>query len=350
MALFIDGFDFYTGTGADQLQSIWDTGSAVGSFTAVGNGVFSYGRSVNLASGLLTKSFINITGGGTGQWATIYGCLHYVPNTTLGDDTVQFLQLVDGATNQLNLRVTAAGVIKLYRNATLLATGTTTLVAGQTYFMAFKAVINSVTGSFDLLLSGPGVYNTAEISFSGNTANTANNYATKVSFTRAANAGGAQQNIDNVHIYDGTDGAPWNAISAERRVYFGMPGADGALTAWIASAGSDYQCIDENGPNGDTDYISSSTATDRTSITVPSLSGLAVDAVKLSMYSRRDDAGPRGVKLFTRIAGTNYDSSEFLQGASYQYWSVDWLLSPASGVAWGLAEFNGAEWGVLLST
>jgi len=350
MALFLDGFDYYNGTGVDQLQSVWDSGSGVASISVLGLGAFGYGRGAVVGATALSKTFANITGGGAGQWGTVYGCLHYIPNGTLGDDTQRAVQLIDGATNQLNLRVTAAGIIKLYRDNTLLATGTNAMTAGLTYFLAFKAVISTGAGSFVLFLSGPGVYNLTEINYAGDTANTANDYATKISFVRAANGTGAQQTIDNVHIYDGTDGAPWNALSAERRIYFGLPTADGASVQWAASAGSDYQCLDENPPNGDTDYISSSTATNRTSTTTGALASVAIDAVKLSMYARRDDAGPRGIKLYTRIGGVNYDSAEFLQGASYQYWAVDWLLSPATAAAWGLAELNGAEWGVLLST
>lgn len=346
MAFFMDGFDYYNTTA--QQQSVWDTSENVAP-SAIGAGVFGYGRAVSInVTGQQGLTFANIPGAGAGQWATIYACYHWQFGQA-GNDTKQLLQLIDGATNQLNLRLTAGNVFKLYRNAALLATGATALVIGQWYWLSIKAVINGAAGSFRLDIFGPGV-NVTEFNVAGaNTQNTANAYATKLRF-EGVNSAAGNSVIDNVHIYDGADAAPWNAVSTERRIYFNLPTGDGALSQWAASAGADWQCVDENPPTDDTDYISTATATDRSLFTTGAFTNITVDAVKLSMRARRDDAGPRGIKLTARIGGVNYDSAEFLQGATYTYQPKYWLTSPATAAAWGLAEVNGTEWGVLLST
>jgi len=343
MAFFMDGFDYYTSPGA-----VWDSASG-GTISAVGAGVFGYGRKLNVNTAqTLLLTFSAVPGGGAGQWATILGGFHF-RFTALGDDSRQFIALRDGATNQINLRQTAGGIFKLYRNTTLLATGATALAINTWYWLGFKAVISDAAGIFQLYLSGPGV-NVLEFDLSAlDTQNTANAYATTLALRTVHSSAGAMD-FDNGHVYDGTDAAPWNAYSTERRIYYFLPDADGSDTDWAASAGSPYECVDENPPNSDTDYISSATATDRASFTVPALSDATIDAVKMSMFAYRDDAGPRGVKLYAKISAADYDGSESLLGAAYQYFGRYMLTSPATAGNWGLTEFNNAEWGVLLST
>jgi len=350
MALFMDGMDYYNTQAA--FQSRWDVASAPSSWSGIGSGVFAYGRYTVCGSGVIYKTFADIPGVGSGaNWPTIYCCFHLQPDASLGADTNHVVALLDGATNQINFRVTNTGVWKVYRNATLLATGTNSMVVGQWYFIAIKVTISDAAGVVTLNMSGPGV-NATEINIVAgdgvDTQNTANAYATRLSMTRLTAAGNIF--LDNFHLYNGADGAPWDAISGERRIYFNLPDADGADVAWTPSAGNRFACVDENPPNGDTDYISEATATDKSSFTVPALAGITPDAVQAIMYARRDDAGPRGIKLYTDIGGTDYLGSEFLVGATYLYYAEQWVLSPDSGVAWGLAEVNAAEWGVQLST
>lgn len=346
MALFMDGFDYYNTMNADQGSSIWDSGSAVGSFSAVGSGVYAYGRSVQVSSATLSKTFANVENTPGANWQTIYLGFHHIPNLILGDDSVRPCQFIDNVTNQLNLRVTATGVWKLYRDNTLLATGTNGMAIGQPYWISIKAVIASVGGSFKLHMSGPGV-NNLEIDYSGDTANTANDYATRVVISRASGNASGQQTIDNFHLFDGSDGAPYNDLLTERRIYFGLADGDGSDIAWTASAGSRYQCVDENPPNGDTDYISTAGVGNRNSVTIPDFSAISPDAVKMSCQVRRDDAGPSNIALFVKDSGGTYSTGpDYATGAAYVYAPRTMILSPFTAGNWGLAEINGAEWGV----
>lgn len=341
MAFFMDGFDYYN-TAAQSAQW-WDLFNTTPG--ALAGGVFGYGRCTSInAAGQSGMNLSNIPGAAA-NWATFYCGFHY-RSSGAGNDTKQFFQLRDAGNNQVALRITAGGLVKLYRNGTLLATGTNILALNNWYWLAIKAVIDNA-GSFRLDIKGP-LIDATDINFAGDTQATANAYCNSMVLEHSGASG--ISDYDNFHVYDGSDAAPWNAISAERRVYFALPTGDGALTAWTPSAGARYQCVDENPPTDDTDYISDSTPGNRNTFTMPAFSNATVDAVKLTMRSRRDDAGPRGIKLTARIGGTNYDSAEFLQGASYIYLAKYWLKSPATAAAWGLAEVNGAEWGVDLST
>lgn len=351
MALFMDGFDYYNGIGTDMMRSIWDSASANGALSAVGNGVFAYGRSAN--TGTWEKAFANVEGTPGANWSTLYMCFHFQCPTT-PNLTKNYWGIFDGASHQLVFRVNALNKLELYRGngTTLLATAASSMVASTWYWIAIKAIINNNAGIGICVvnMSGSGVGGN-QINYAGDTAATANDYATKI--VMSTDAGVAAQNgqLDNFHLYDGSDGAPWNAISSERRIYYNLPTGDGAATQWAASAGNRWACVDENPPNGDTDYISTATVTDRNSVTMVALSNISADAVKLSCQVRRDDAGASDIKLYTRIGGTNYDGTAFATGVAYVFSPRTMILDPSAGPgAWTLVNVNAAEWGVLRSS
>ena len=349
MALFFNGFDFFNGGGTDQLQSVWDAGSAVDTISAVGSGAFGYGRYSQNGFNNLYKSFANVPGAASGNWATLYFAFHWYPGGSFGDDGATWVGFYDGSSAQAYLRITSGGIIKLYRgNGTLLATGVTSIAAGVWNWVAGKITFNGSTGTCTLKLNGVQQFAATGL----NTITTANAYATKIGFSRPGNGSGYQGNLDNVHIYDGTDAAPWNDISAERRIYFGLATGDGALTAWTASAGNKWACIDENPPNNITDYIYAATPGDQYTYTKAALSGVgSIDGVQLWMQAQKDDATTRGVKLLSRSnGGTVSKGAENLVLSGWLYYVTQWLLDPSTAAAWTVSNFDSNQFGVEVST
>ena len=159
MSLFMDGFDFYTA-----ITQRWDAGSNANSFSNVGSGIYSYGRSIILDGNSIYKTFANITGA-TANWQTIYFGYNITLGITPGNDTQKGINILDGTTNQINFRITAAGIIKVYRNATLLATGTHALAANTTYWIAGKVYIHASAGVITLTITGPGYGVTQEAAY-----------------------------------------------------------------------------------------------------------------------------------------------------------------------------------------
>jgi len=232
-----------------------------------------------------------------------------------------------------------------------LATGTHALAANTTYWIAGKVYIHASAGVITLTITGPGYDNVTDINIvSGDavdTMETANAYATKIGFSHF---GGNNISIDNVHIYDGADAAPWDALSIERRVYYFLPTGDGSNIDFTASTGARYTCQDENPKNDDTDYINSATVGHKNSVVIDDIPTVTVDALNLIAAARRDDATAVGIKLFSKISGTDYLSDELILGSAYVHLEKQWLVSPATTAAWEEAEVNAAEWGVNISS
>src|SRR5881394_3509088 len=150
---FLDGFDHYT-----SLLLKWSFGTGTVSPTG---GRFGGGRLTNIGTPLIrpTKVFENQPSYAVG-WAVKF--------TGAGGPTnVTILTLMDGATVQVQLQYTNAGVVQLLRGATIIAIGTTVLEAQQWYYLEFGVTIHPPTGNFVLRING-----TTE--FSGSSANTRN--------------------------------------------------------------------------------------------------------------------------------------------------------------------------------
>lgn len=105
--------------------------------------------------------------------------------------------------------------------------------------------------------------------------------------------------------------------------------------AWAASAGSDYQCVDDATPSGDTDYICSETPNVIDTFTYPALglTGTVLGAAPTSL-ARKDDAGTRSIREVVRVGGTNYPGGADLTLAStYVAYQQVWETNPTGG-AW----------------
>ena len=353
MALFFDGFDIYTDITATaqglNANYLWDGANLI----AGQAGVFSYGYSVSTGSygsNYMKKVFANILNTPGANWTTVYACFHlYTGGSVTGQISAGdygFISLWDGATRQCVLGLTAAGKLAVYQGTTLKATGTTTLAINTWYWIAVKFVIDNTTGSCRVLLNDNQEFNATNIDTQGS----ANAYATEAQFRNCADFSAAR--FDNVHLYDGSSAAPFDAImTKELRCYYSLPTGNGALTDWTPSAGSAYQCVDEIPPNT-TDYISASTVGNQASFTKTALSNVAnVYAVQAMLNAWKDDAATRGLKSFLRWSnGSLFYSGEFFMSASNSYYANQWFVDPNTAAAFVVADYDTYQFGVEVTT
>lgn len=348
MAIFLDGFDFWNDFNYMTQTGVYVSGSGTSGFVAPGN--YSYG--VCWASNgyqYLAQdfSYIQIGASPATNWPTVYMAFDFRPNQNYNNTIL--VSLLDGTNYQLRLQCNASGQFALYRGngTTLLATGTKVFTLNVWYSIALKVVLNNTTGSVQVNVDG-----VSDITYNGDTCATANEYATQYKICYEGGNGWVCQ-FDNLHVYNGADAAPWNALpTVSPRVYYFLPNGDGATVDWTASAGADYQCVDENPANGDTDYIKSSTVNQISVFTKAALSNVAaVNHAQLSVALRKDDSATRGVTLKARDnGGTYYDSGEFLLTTIYGYYNFGWLLDPGTAAAWVIADFNNYQFGVEVTT
>ena len=120
----------------------------------------------------------------------------------------------------------------------------------------------------------------------------------------------------------------------------------------MTGAASDWQATNESPPDGDTSYISSSTASQKDTMAMTNLSASAVTvyAVVPKLYVRKTDAGARTIEPLFHISGTDYAGTAQGMGTGYGQLYQVYSVSPATSSAWTVSEVNGLELGVELAS
>lgn len=264
-------------------------------------------------------------------------------------DAASFWVCREGVTDHLRITYNGNGTFTVSRAGTTVGTTPTSanlgLAANTDYHFEFIGDIDNTTGGYLFYVNGVLACTSGAFNVDTRNGGTAG-LVDSVVFWGGTGGGGWQADIDDVAIYQGTSPAQ----KGMARVYTQFPSADGTNTAWTASTGSDFQCVDEAVPNGDTDYISTSTATDRDTFAYPSLGVTGtVLAVAPTSYARKDDAGTRTIREVVRVSPTNYDGSvDKTLTSSYVYYQEIWETNPAGG-SWAVGDIVTSEFGVKLT-
>jgi len=124
-----------------------------------------------------------------------------------------------------------------------------------------------------------------------------------------------------------------------------------SLTIALAPGAGDYGMVDDAVENGDQDYLTSSTATDRDTFTFPDLGVVGtVKAVAINHVSRKDDAGTRKIATSVRAGATDYDGTGIEVSTSWAAYQEIREVDPSTTVAWEVADIDTAEFGIYLDT
>lgn len=233
-------------------------------------------------------------------------------------------------------------------NQVFVQVGTTTVASsannvwavGAWYFLQVRASIANAGGNIQVWLQGQKI-----IDFTGDTQQTGNNYCNQWEMSRTNN----NTDLANLIVYDETGAAP-NARTPETRIFADLPTGAGATTGWTPSAGSNFQCVDEQPNDGDTTYVSAAAAVTDDLYGYPgaTVPGAAiVYAVAAELDARKDDAGTNDLDALIRSGGTTYaHGSTFGLTSTYQRFRTIWATDPATGAAWTVANANAAQVGV----
>jgi hypothetical protein len=207
-------------------------------------------------------------------------------------------------------------------------------------------VVMTDTGSFTMKVNGATVYNAVSGDFSQSSGNTSNIQQ----FWFSGSAG--NHLFNHVLLMDGS-GATFNDFKSDMRYEHRVVDADGSVVDWTASAGSDFQCVDEAlaAYNDDTDYISSGT-TDQDSLftheNIAAASG-TIHFVAQMALSRSDTAGDK-ITLVCKSGGTTSVGADLaLIGTTvtaYRWRKRFYETDPNTAAAWSVANIDAAEFGV----
>lgn len=162
--------------------------------------------------------------------------------------------------------------------------------------------------------------------------------------------GGSPAYIDDVVIYDST-GATINDFLGDTKITTQVPNGDGGTVDWTASAGSDYQCVDDtpSAANDDTDYISSSTVAQESRFDMTNLaaSPTSIHAVQVRYRAKKTDAGTRTVRGLVNSNATESTGTTRGLSTTYRWFHGDkYSLNPDGSVAWTESAVNAVQVGV----
>lgn len=223
---------------------------------------------------------------------------------------------------------------------TIIATGTKFIQLNKWYYIEVKYFANDTTGTVEVKING-----VTDINFGpGDTVQTSD----QINKVTISNSGGWSEEyyLDDLYICD-DQGSVNNDFLGDVRVDAVLPDGAGASSDFTPSAGSNYQCVDDNPPNDDTDYVSENTVTDHDTYSMantPVTSG-SILGVQQLLLARKDDAGARSIRGMIRSGGTDYPGDTHVLLDSYMYFQEILEQDPDTAAAWTISGFNSVEFG-----
>jgi hypothetical protein len=157
-----------------------------------------------------------------------------------------------------------------------------------------------------------------------------------------------QCSYDDLYIIDPDMGSANKRALGPCRVFTGWPSGGGSNTHFTPhGSGTNYGCVNENPPDGDTSYVSGATGDiDTYGFAALSPDPAFVWGVQLQIVARRDNAGIRTFQSEVRSGGANYTSPNvFVSPASYATFCDVWDQDPAGAIGWTGDSVTAAEYG-----
>jgi hypothetical protein len=319
--VFIEGFDHLTS--AQMTAKGWSL-----SFGSTAAGRFD-GQCARLSStGVHTHVLPS-------NYATIFAGFAY--NVAALSSGTDFFQFMAGATLTCRVSVNASSIIQVRNSGgTVIATGTTALVNGAWNYIEVKLFVNGASGTVEVHLNGA-----TEI------ASTAGNFGSSNIDTIGVNGSSAVHSWDDMYCCDTSGSSPRNTFLGDVRVETIFPTGAGNHTQWTPNgAASNWDCVDENPPDGDTSYVSDATVGHLDSYVFGDIdAGATVYGVQVNLYSRKDDAATRQIANLIRQASTDYAGSTVTLSSTYAFYSQIFNQDPTPA-DWTAANVNADEFGI----
>jgi hypothetical protein len=157
---------------------------------------------------------------------------------------------------------------------------------------------------------------------------------------------------DDLYVCDGS-GSLNTGFLGDVRVQAIRPTGAGGTTQWTASAGSNYQCVDDSDALADTDYVSETTTGEKDTYAFGNVTPTSgtVKGVQAIFGARKDDAGTRTIATVygNGTPASDVDGTAVSVGDSYGFYSEIKEQDPVAVADWTISSVNGAEFGVKLT-
>jgi hypothetical protein len=321
--VLIDGFDFYTT--AEATARSWSSGWTM---TA---GRFD-GQAGRHSSTVATKTRVLPS-----SYATLFAGFAFRASI-LPAGNADIFTLQAGATLAFRVGINVTGQI-IIRNSggTVVATGTTVLLASAWNYIEVKAFINGASGTCEVHLNGV-------VEIASTTGNFGSSNIDTVGCTQVVS--NANTDFDDIYVLDSTGSAPRNTFLGDVRVETIYPTGAGAHTQWTPDSGANWARVSEPQADGDTSYVADGTPGDLDSYVFADIDGGAtVYGIQVNLYARKDDAATRQIANLIRQASTDYIGSTVTLSSTYAFFSQLYNQDPTAA-DWTATSVNADEFGI----
>jgi len=272
--------------------------------------------------------------------------------TGSGTGNKPLVHLIDGTTIQCSLVMKSNGKFAIFRgtNTAELAESINTYPFNSDEFLdiEWKVTVHNTTGVIELRVNG-----VTEITSTGslNTRAGTNNSADTVRLGTST-TGLARPFYKHFILMD-TTGSVMNDFIGPVDVTSLRPNADGEYDDWTANTGTRFAAVNQAVTDNDTTFVSSSTPGDQVTFQLGNLPSGVTDvfAVFPQMQIRREQGTTRICKFLMRSGiDDELGTKELAVGPTYAFRQEAITTSPFTTNAWDVAEVNGLELGVEITT
>jgi hypothetical protein len=256
-------------------------------------------------------------------------------------NTDGLVRFYDGETLGVNLRLTSAGELAVYRGTTVL--GTTSglgLQINTWYYVELKVLCNDTTGTYEVHVGGVSVLSATGV----DTKAGSNAYHT--TFWIFGYGSLCNPYFDDLYCLDGS-GSANNDFLGNMRVVTLRPNSDGDSSQFTPSAGSNYTCVDEVALNDNTDYVESGTTDNKDLYNYENTSLTTIAGVAVCTDCRETDADNMDLKIVCKSGDTESDGTAIpVQTSSFITKQRLLETDPNTSAAWTPTNLNAAQFGV----
>lgn len=256
------------------------------------------------------------------------------------------LQILDGTTVHGTLRMNTSGEFSYFRGTEIgTQLGSTTsgasIMPGQWFYVELVVKIADSGGTVDLYINGTNVLSVAS-------ADTRNGGNASVDRAKWISSSADACQYDDIYVLDDT-GSVNNSRLGSHKVIGSLPSGAGSSTQFTPSAGSNYQCVDDNPTNSDTDYVESGTSGHKDLYDYASIGTLAnIKGLQINTVARETDGSPFSLYQTVKSGSTNSDgSSVAISGQTFKTITPRVLeTDPDTSSAWTDSGVDAAEFGI----
>jgi hypothetical protein len=336
---------FESGSSLEAYALVGDANTLIQS-TTVRTGTYAFkcksvGKYIQFARHLDTTGAFDLAGPNAinDSYARFYFLYKTKPSSATGEEIFACHHTVSDA--KAALRLNSAGKIDLYSAAgTTLKRSGTTVLAADTWYRIELYTSTGASSPYELKIDGVSEYSGADMNQS--------------IYPCASWILGsfASRNANSIEFYYDDFCVSDSAFPGEGQCQVMQPDSDGSYTAWTASTGNRWDCVDEI-PQSTADYVESSltighaNTVNLESAASAGISG-TINAAMMLLSVARSTVNPGSIRQRLRSNATDTDTStNYVTLVANTMIRRVFPTNPDGGAAWSLAALNAVQVGAV---